>query len=361
MSTFQTSLLRWYHSSKRDLPWRKTRDPYRILVSEVMLQQTQVQTVIPYYERWIRSFPTFKSLASGPLNKVLKQWEGLGYYSRARNLHALAKRVMKDYGGHLPGDEEALRSLPGIGRYTSGAVLSIAFGKPIPLVDGNVARVFSRFFAIRKNISLAKTQQELWRLAAELVPPTNPGDYNQALMELGATVCLPRTPDCPQCPLRPGCKAVRFGLQYRLPIKKKKRPTPHFHIGAGVIWHQGKILISQRPLNGLLGGLWEFPGGKQETGETLKTTVRREIKEELGIHVTVGKELAEVDHTYSHFKITLHAHHCIYRSGKIQALGVKDWRWVLPRELTRFAFPAANQPVIRKLLDTAQNARPRDS
>jgi A/G-specific adenine glycosylase len=322
-----------------------------------MLQQTQVKTVIPYYQRWIKSFPTFRVLAKSPLNRVLKQWEGLGYYSRARNLHALAKQVIKKHDGKLPSAYEDLLELPGIGRYTAGALLSIAFQKPFPLVDGNVARVFSRHFAIRKDISLPGTQQDLWHLATKLVPENNPGDYNQALMELGATVCLPRTPDCLKCPLRPSCKAYRLGLQYRLPIKKKKQPTPHFHIGAGVIWHQGKILISQRPLKGLLGGLWEFPGGKQEAGETLKTTVKREIKEELGIHVTVGKKLAEVDHAYSHFKITLHAHHCAYQSGKVQALGVKDWRWVLPRELTKFAFPAANQPVIRRLMEPANGCR----
>jgi A/G-specific adenine glycosylase len=357
LSPLAPALLRWYPKHRRDLPWRKTRDPYRILVSEIMLQQTQVQTVIPYYRRWLIAFPDFQTLARAPLNQVLKLWEGLGYYSRARNFHALAKWVVKDYQGRLPDDEATLRSLPGIGRYTAGAVLSIAFRKSVPLVDGNVMRVFSRYFCIRKNISLPATQKTLWTVAEKLVPAGNPGDYNQALMELGATICTPRRPNCPRCPLKKNCKALRLGLQEKLPVKKKKERTPHFHIGAGVIWHQGKILISQRPLKGLLGGLWEFPGGKQEPGESLPETVRREIEEELGIQVEVGKKSAEVDHAYSHFKITLHAYHCAYKSGNVRALGVKAWRWVRPPELKKFAFPAADQPIIQKLLDTARSVR----
>ena len=357
MPAFQTSLLRWYHTHRRDLPWRKTHDPYKILVSEIMLQQTQVQTVIPYYHRWIKTFPTFRSLAAAPLNKVLKNWEGLGYYSRARNLQALSKTVITQHSGRLPDADDELKALPGIGRYTAGAVLSIAFQKRAPLVDGNVARVFSRYFGIRQDIALAKTQERLWQLAGKLVPRRNPGDYNQALMELGATLCAPRAPDCLHCPLKRNCMALRLGLQEKLPVRKRRKITPHFHIGAGVIWHRGKILISQRPLKGLLGGMWEFPGGKQERGESLRQTVRREIQEELGIDVAVGRKIVEVDHAYSHFKITLHAYQCLYQSGRPQTLEVKAWKWVKPEALKKFAFPAANRPVIRILLDTTRSVR----
>jgi len=357
MPAFQTLLLRWYDTHQRDLPWRQSKDPYRILVSEIMLQQTQVQTVIPYYQRWLKPFPSFAALAKAPLNPVLKQWEGLGYYSRARNLHKLAQTVMAQYRGQLPATFDELKALPGIGRYTAGAVLSIAFGQDYSVVDGNVMRVLARYFGIREDITLAATQKHVWGLAERLVPHGKAGDYNQALMELGATICTSRSPLCPKCPVRQSCKALQKGLQNDLPVKKKKQPVPHFHIGAGVIWHQGKILISQRPLKGLLGGLWEFPGGKQERGESLRETVRREIEEELGIRVNVGRKLAEVDHAYSHFKITLHAHDCAYESGKVQSLGVMNWRWVKPQELRKFAFPAANQPVIRKLLDRAQSVR----
>ncbi len=322
-----------------------------------MLQQTQVKTVIPYYGRWLKAFPTFRALAKAPLNLVLKEWEGLGYYSRARNLHALAKTVVQRYRGKLPSTPEELRALPGIGRYTAGAILSIAFDKNYPVLDGNVMRVLARHFAIRKDIRQPATQRELWELAERLLPQGNAGDYNQALMELGATVCTPKNPWCATCPFQSTCLARRQNIQDTLPIKKKASPTPHYDIGAAVIHHHGKILISQRPLDGLLGGLWEFPGGKKEPGESLKQTVRREIREELGIEIEVGKKLAQVDHAYSHFKITLHAHDCVYLSGKVQALGVRAWRWVKPSELKRFAFPAANHPIIQKLLGRDRSAR----
>jgi A/G-specific adenine glycosylase len=354
--SFQTQLLAWYDRSKRDLPWRKTQDPYRILVSEIMLQQTQVRTVIPYYDRWLKRFPTFQTLAKASLDRVLKEWEGLGYYSRARNLHALAKIVATKHHGQLPSTREALKALPGIGRYTAGAILSIAFQKDYPVLDGNVMRVLTRYLDIHKDIAKPTVQKELWTLAEKFLPHGRAGDYNQAMMELGATICTPKNPLCPSCPIRKDCRARLKNLQNNLPIKRKAGPVPHFHIGAGVIWRQGKILISQRPLKGLLGGLWEFPGGKQESGETLPETVRREIREELGIYVKVGRKLAEVDHAYSHFKITLHAHNCAYVSGNVKTLGVHDYRWVRPTELTKFAFPAANHPIIRKLLDTAHNA-----
>ncbi len=322
-----------------------------------MLQQTQVQTVIPYYNQWVKEFPSFAALARAPLNKVLKAWEGLGYYSRARNLHALAKTVAKQHRGKIPSTFEEIKALPGIGRYTAGAVLSIAFEKDYPVVDGNVMRVLARHFTIRKDITIPTTQRDLWELAERLLPRGRAGDYNQAVMELGATICTPKNPSCPKCPIKNTCLGRRLNIQHELPIKKKKDPTPHYDIGAGVVRHDGKILISQRPLNGLLGGLWEFPGGKKEPGESLKETVQREIEEELGIKVVVGKKLAEIDHTYSHFRITLHAHECVYQSGEVQALGVRDWRWVRPQELKRFAFPAANQPIIRKLLGKAQSVR----
>jgi A/G-specific adenine glycosylase len=354
---FQKTLLDWYQKNKRALPWRKTRNPYRILTSEIMLQQTQVKTVIPYYEKWIREFPSFGALAKAPLGQVLKSWEGLGYYSRARNFHALAGTVMKNHEGALPDTFDSLKSLPGIGRYTAGAILSIAFSKKFPVLDGNVMRVLTRHFAIKKNISEIATQKELWALAEEMLPNENVGDYNQALMELGATVCTPKNPVCTKCPAKASCRALQWGIVDKLPMKTKSAPTPHHSIGAGVIWKDGRILISQRPLKGLLGGLWEFPGGKKEKGETISETVRREIKEELGVKVSVGKKLLSIPHAYSHFKITLHVHECTYRSGNVQALEVQDWRWVRPVELTRFAFPAANQPIIRLLLDKARSAQ----
>ncbi len=243
------------------MPWRETRAPYRILVSEIMLQQTQVQTVIPYYHRFVKTFPSFKALARAPLNRVLKRWEGLGYYSRARNLHALAKQVMRKHHGKLPRTYQEILRFPGIGRYTAGAVLSIAYDQPYPVLDGNVQRVLTRYFLIQNNIKELATQKKLWDLAARLVPQKNAGDYNQALMELGAMICTARAPACVQCPLRPGCQAFQTGLQEQLPVKDKAKTVPLYQIGAGIIWKGNHILIGQRPLKGLLGGLWEFPGG----------------------------------------------------------------------------------------------------
>ena len=362
MILFSSPLLRWYHKNKRAMPWRDTRDPYRILVSEIMLQQTQVQTVIPYYHRFLKAFPTFHALANAPLDRVLKQWEGLGYYSRARNLHALAKDVVKNHRGQLPRRYDEVLALPGIGRYTAGAVLSIAFDQHFPVLDGNVQRVLTRCSLIEENVKDSATQKKLWALATQLLPKKETGNYNQALMELGATVCTPRAPSCSQCPLRRGCKALKAGRQEEFPVKDKAKAVPQFKIGAGIIWNGNKILIGQRPLKGLLGGLWEFPGGKLEPGETLAQCVKREIKEELDVTVKVGKKVAEVPHAYSHFKIVLHAFDCVYQSGRPKAIGCRAWKWVTPHELTTLAFPAANQPIIAQLLGAirlpkSQNAR----
>jgi len=351
MPSFQTSLLKWYHLHKRDLPWRRNQDPYRILVSEIMLQQTQVQTVIPYYRRWLKTFPSFRSLAAAPLDQVLKQWEGLGYYSRARNLHKLAQQVVEKHKSRLPDNYASLIELPGIGRYSAGAILSIAFDKDYPVLDGNVIRVFSRYFGVEKDVTKPETRLALWSLAEKHLHKGHAGDYNQALMELGAMICVPKHPRCGVCPVRASCISRLRGWQDRLPLKKKAAPTPHYDIGAGVIWRGEEILISQRPLNGLLGGLWEFPGGKREPNEELTATVAREIKEELGIVVRVGDKCAQVPHAYSHFRITLHAFHCHYVSGKPQALGVKTWKWVRPEALKKYAFPAANQPIIQQLMN----------
>jgi A/G-specific adenine glycosylase len=349
----QRALLRWYRTNRRRLPWRQSRNPYRILVSEIMLQQTQVQTVIPYYRRFLENFPDLPQLARAPLSKVLKLWEGLGYYSRARNLHALAKEVMRRFRGRLPSNGRELRALPGIGRYTAGAILSIAFHQDVPVVDGNVQRVLARLYGLRGNLHSVCGQRRLWALAELLLPRGHAGDHNQALMDLGATICTSTSPQCNRCPLRATCRALKMNLVHQIPAKKRKRPLPHFHIGVGVIWRKKKILIAQRPLEGLLGGLWEFPGGRKEPRESLARCVRRETEEELGVMVKVGPKLAEVDHAYSHFKITLHAYHCRYLSGVPKPRGCRAWRWVSPPELTKLAFPAANQPVIRQLLQVS--------
>jgi A/G-specific adenine glycosylase len=260
---FSQRLLDWFAFEARDLPWRNDRSPYRVWLAEVMLQQTQVNTVVPYYERFLGRFPTVKALAAAPLEDVLKLWEGLGYYSRARNLHAAARQVVAQHGGQIPDSFEALLALPGVGRYTAGAVASIAFGQNVPAVDGNVRRVLARAFAVREDVSRSSTQRELEALAQRLLPPEQAGVFNEALMELGATVCTPRAPDCDRCPLRDLCRAHAAGEQASLPVKRPRKRTPHYDVAAAVtVGQDGRVLVAQRNADDMLGGLWEFPGGK---------------------------------------------------------------------------------------------------
>ncbi len=314
-----------------------------------MLQQTQVATATPYYERFMRRFPSVEKLARARLDSVLKLWEGLGYYSRARNLHQAAKEIVRRFDGHLPSSKQALLSLPGIGAYTAGAVASIAFGLHEPVVDGNVTRVLCRLFRIQTDPKATATHDLLWSLARQLLPASRPGDFNQALMELGAEICLPRRPRCQKCPLEKACQARRYGDETALPVRSPKKAVPHYTVVVGVIYHRGHILIDKRKPEGLLGGLWEFPGGKQEKGETLEEALRREVSEELGIQIAVDRPLVTIDHAYSHFRIRLHAFECRYVSGTPQCRDCTAFKWVRPAELGRYAFPAANHKIIQML------------
>ncbi len=344
---FAPELLAWYDQNAAELPWRRSHDAYGVWLSEIMLQQTQVETVKGYYTRFLSAYPTVADLAAAPLNDVLKLWEGLGYYSRARNLHRAAQTVVHDWQGYFPSSVEDLQKLPGIGRYTAGAIASIAFAQAAPVLDGNVIRVFARLTDLADDVTQPNTQKRLWNLAEEWLYPDRPGDYNQALMELGRTVCKPRNPLCGECPIRAYCLAYERGTQAQRPVKKAKDPTPHYHVTAGIIHGtQGRILIAQRPLEGLLGGLWEFPGGKCENGETLQECLRRELREELAIEVEVGDEFVVVQHGFTHFSITLHAFTCQHIGGEPQKLGVHDWAWVTENEFARYSFGKADRQVI---------------
>jgi A/G-specific adenine glycosylase len=353
--TISAALLAWWDAGHADLPWRRTRDPYAIWVAEIMLQQTQIATVLPYYARWMARFPTVQALAAAPLADALKLWEGLGYYSRARNLHAAAQMVVAEHGGRLPDTVAGLLRLPGIGRYTAGAIASIAFGRRAPALDGNVIRALSRLFDLPDDVTLAATRQQLWRLAAELTPAERPGDYNQALMELGQQICAPANPRCLICPLAAVCLARRRGTQLERPVRPPRRRTPHYDVAAGVIWERGapavdgRFLIAQRPLDGLLGGLWEFPGGKQEVGETLQAALRREIQEEMAIDIAVGAHLTSIKHAYTHFRITLHAYHARWTGGAPRHLGVADHAWVTLADLDAYAFAVTDHKIIAAL------------
>jgi A/G-specific adenine glycosylase len=344
-----TPLLSWFRKNRRQMPWRLDRRPYTVWVSEIMLQQTRVDQMEPYYQRFMAWFPDFRALARAPLERVLKAWEGLGYYSRARHLHQSAQRIVNEYGGFFPDRYADLIALPGIGRSTAGAILSLAFNRPYPVLDGNIKRVLIRFYHIRRPVGVATTINDLWEKAAAILPSREPGRFNEALMELGALICLPKTPDCVHCPIRIACLAFLQGDPEKLPVKPPPKKIPHYEVTAAVIRKGGKILISQRPEKGLLGGLWEFPGGKQKPGESLEECLKREIAEELKIEIAVGEQFMQVKHAYSHFKITLHTFFCRHRKGRIQKIGIQDYRWVTPEELSGYAFPRADQRVIEFL------------
>lgn len=347
------SLIRWYGRHARDLPWRRTRDPYAVWVAEVMLQQTQVATVRDYYERFLSRFPDVASLAAAPLDDVLKVWEGLGYYARARRLHEAAGLVMAEHGGHLPRTADELRRLPGVGRYTAGAIASIAFGCDEPVLDGNVTRVLCRVFRIRGNPSASAVEKRLWRLAQKMVAAGRAGLVNQALMDLGATVCVPRGPRCPACPLRRLCLAREHGEQEGLPLKIRRRPIPHYDVPVAVIRRGGRVLIDQRKPEGFLGGLWEFPGGKPDAGESLQECLRREVREELGIEVKVLCLLTTARHAYTHFRVTLHAFECRHERGRPQAIECARWKWATLAELDDYAFPKGSHKIIAALRRSA--------
>ncbi len=349
--TLNQRLLEWYDVPARDLPWRGTPDPYAVWVSEIMLQQTQVATMTPYFERWMAQFPTVEALAAAPQEAVLKAWQGLGYYARARNLHRAAQVVVEEHGGQLPDTVEALLRLPGIGRYTAGAIASIAFGRRAAALDGNLKRVWARLVALEEPINSREGEALLWAVAEQMVPDERAGDWNQALMDLGATICIPRVPRCLLCPLRGLCRAQQQGRQDEIPHKLRRQPRPHYTVTAGVIWNAARdcLLITQRPQEKMLGGLWEFPGGKCQPGESLEACLQRELDEELGIAVEVGEKLTVVEHGYTHFSITLHAFHCTHTAGEPTPHGVADLRWVRVDELDAFPWPRTDLQIIAAL------------
>lgn len=344
----RSRLLIWYGAQGRDLPWRQTQDPYAIWVSEIMLQQTQVKTVIPYYQRWLHQFPTVAALAAADQQAVLKAWEGLGYYARARNLHRAAQQVMNHHGGQFPRTLEQAIALPGIGRTTAGGILSAAFNHRLPILDGNVKRILARLVALP--CPPAQALEDLWQLSAALVPPQGGRDFNQGMMDLGATLCTRHQPHCTHCPWQTWCQARDRNLQGEIPMTTTRNPLPHKQIGVGVVWNeQGQVLIDRRPQSGLLGGLWEFPGGKIEPGETPQDCVVRELQEELAIAVAVGDLVMTLDHTYTHFKVTLHVFHCRHLQGEPQPIECDEVRWVSLQELDHYPFPKANSHIIAAL------------
>jgi A/G-specific adenine glycosylase len=347
---FSALLIQWYEQNARNLPWRGHSDPYAIWVSEIMLQQTRVDTVIPYFLKWMRLFPSIDVLATASEDSVLKAWEGLGYYSRARSLHKAAHLLVLQHDGHLPNDFNLLKSLPGIGPYTAAAIASIAFGLNHAVVDGNVKRVLARLLPYTQAVNMPSAEKELRQIAQDLLPADRPGDYNQAMMELGALICLPRNPRCADCPVSSLCAALMENRQAELPVMKEKSPIPHITVTAGIIHEDGKVLIARRPASGLLGGMWEFPGGKVEVGETHHQALVRELEEELAIITTPGELFGKYDHAYTHFKVTLYAYHTRITSGEIRLLQASETRWVSVEELDAYAMGKIDRMISRDLL-----------
>jgi A/G-specific adenine glycosylase len=362
----------WYAEEARDLPWRRTRDPYAILVSEVMLQQTRVEVALPYFEGFLRAFPTIDALARAPIDAVLKRWEGLGYYRRAHHLHRAAREIVDRHGGRVPASLGDLRALPGVGPYTAAAVASIAFGGDEPVLDGNVVRVLTRLFRISGDPARAATRRVLESHARRLVPPGRAGDLNQALMDLGARVCVPRAPRCAECPVADDCQAHACGDEARFPERPQRRSIPHRDVVAGVIWERGRrpgdpnarVLLAQRLAGDMLGGLWEFPGGTVEAGESFDAALARELREELGIEVAVGAHLTTVEHAYTHFRMSLHVFHCRHVGGRPRALGCADFTWLGVADLQNYPLSVADRKIARVLAserhraDTKRGKRP---
>jgi A/G-specific adenine glycosylase len=352
------SLLNWYQGHARSLPWRDNPDPYKVWISEVMLQQTRVETVLPYYERWMARFPTLVSLALATQQEVLAEWEGLGYYSRARNLHLAAQIVINKFGGNLPQDMQHLLNLPGIGRYTAGAIASIAFGSDQPVLDGNIRRVLARVFDIRYPARSRESEECLWQLASTHLPPGRAGEYNQALMDLGALICTPRLPNCAICPLNESCLAFSLGVQAERPVKLAKETIPHYIVSSAIIQRDEQVLIAQRPQKGLLGGLWEFPGGKLEPGENLATGLKREICEELGVEIEVGTAYGVYHHAYTHFRVTLHAFLCKLNGTQPCNLYHSQLAWVTPPALVDYPMGKIDRQISNTLIEPLNSISP---
>jgi A/G-specific adenine glycosylase len=327
------ALLGWYCANRRDLPWRRTRDPYAIWISEAMLQQTRVETVIPYWERFLARFPTVEALADAPADDVLGAWAGLGYYSRARNLQRAAREVVARYGGALPAEPAELETLPGVGRYTAGAVASIAFDRPAPIVDGNVARVLARLHGIRDDVASVAGKARLWAEAAALADGPSPGDLNQALMELGATVCTPRAPRCLACPLSSSCVALAEGDAEALPVKAKKAQPRAVEGVAVLLLREGRALAVRRPPRGLLGGLWDLPGADLGDGEPPAAGAERALRERVGLAVRGLRSAGEVEHVFTHRALLLHVFRAEAKAGRVRRAGFDAHRWVAPSAL----------------------------
>jgi A/G-specific adenine glycosylase len=348
MSPWPERLLAWFAVAQRPMPWRGHADPYAIWLSEVMLQQTQVDTVRPYFARFLARFPTAAALAQADIGEVLKMWEGLGYYTRARSLHQAAKAVVTRHGGQLPRTLAELRELPGFGPYTAGAVASIAFGLPTPAVDGNVMRVLARYWGIAQAPSTL-LRDELETQLLPILAEVSPSQFNQALMELGALICRPRQALCHQCPLAGDCQALAQDRVAELPLAKVRQAVPHHAVVVALLWRGQRVLVQRRPANKLLGGLWEFPGGKLTAGEEPRAGLAKRCLAELGLSVTARQPLPPVRHAFTHFKITVQPWQAELAPGEPRPLASDEVRWVTLDEAAALPFSKVGLRILSAL------------
>lgn len=356
---FTNQLLEWFQHNSRDLPWRHTYAPYHVWIAEIMLQQTQMDRVVFYFTRWLARFPDIPTLAAADPDEVLSCWEGLGYYSRARNLHRTAK-LLAEQGNMLPASHEALRKLPGIGPYTAGAIMSIAFNQDFPVVDANIERIFARLFDIATPIKSRENKALVWQKAAAMLPAGQSRIFNQALMELGALVCLPRAPHCSRCPVVPWCKAYQLNIIQARPVLLPKRKSMLIEMATGILVRNEKVLIQKRQADDVWANLWEFPGGRLKEGESPHQAVVREFLEETGLHVEVTGEITSVRHSYMHYRVILHGFFCAATDGEDNEpalLAAQENRWVRFTELHRFAFPAGHRKLIKFLKESAARSQ----
>ena len=325
------NLLAWYAKHGRELPWRRTRDPFAIWVSEIMLQQTRVETVLPYYKRFMARYPTVEALAEASLEEMLVTWEGLGYYARARNLHRAARIVVARFGGDLPASEKELAKLPGIGRYPADALGAIVFHRDSLALETNLKRVLTRLFNLHLDPRRPEGEKALRQQGMAILPGGRASEFNQALMDLGALLCTPRSPACDACPLAGDCLAFQNGTQEQLPIRQPRGPLPLRQAVVAVVHEGDNLLISRRPENGLLGGLWGFPGGYREQSESNQAALRRVVKEQLGLEIEVEQGLPTLAHAYTHFRVDLQPFSCKVLSSDLRER--EDVRWVKTHEL----------------------------
>ncbi len=348
MQSISAKLLGWYDTNARSLPWRSDPTPYKIWVSEIMLQQTQVETVIPYFQRFMQRFPDLPSLAQAEESEVLQVWEGLGYYSRARNLHKAAREIVENYDGQIPADIHALRSLPGIGGYTAGAIASIAFGAPEPALDANIRRVTIRLLDLHE-LPGSTLDAKMWDFLCQILPDTRAGDFNQGMMDLGSAVCLPSQPICQVCPLQRECIAFQRGTQAELPLRKPKAKIPHKLVAAAIIRRGDEVLLTRRPSDGMLGNLWEYPGGSVpgDTSE-LPEALKALLGSRFSLAVDVLSPLGTFKHAYTHFRITLHAFACRLAAADQVAIPT-DFAWVQIADLSAYPMGKVARLISREL------------